>query len=264
MRILLDSGCAATLINQSLIGTLKATKEKKTKWTTKAGQFSTHRKCEITFMLPVLHKHREITWNCYLDESPSNTSIYDHIIGRDLMHDIGLDICFSTEEMIWDNASIPMQSVEKSTEGLNKKYCLHKIQQQTDAERVQNIVESKYFPADLQKTVSECNLLNTNEKDRLQKLLDKFAHLFDRTLGNWRTDPVELELKNKDEKPYYAKPYPVPHSQEQKLKDEVQRLVEFGVLRKVNRSEWACLMLTIPKADKSLRSLVDLRELKKG
>ena len=116
MRILLDSGCAATLINQSLIGTLKVTKENKTKWTTKAGQFSTHRKCEITFTLPVFHKHREITWNCYVDESPSNTSIYDLIIGRDLMHEIGLDICFSTAEIIWDNASIPMQSVDKSTE----------------------------------------------------------------------------------------------------------------------------------------------------
>jgi hypothetical protein len=73
MRILLESGCAVTLINQSLIGTLKYTKEKytkekKTKWTTKTGQFSTHRKCGITFTLSVFHKHREITWNCYVDE----------------------------------------------------------------------------------------------------------------------------------------------------------------------------------------------------
>ena len=105
--------------------------------------------------------------------------------------------------------------------------------------------------------------MNTNEKDRLQILLDKFAHLFDGTLGNWRTDPVELELKNKDEKPYCDKPYPVPHSQDQKLKDEVQQLVEFGVLHKVNTSEWACPMFTIPKPDKLLRSLADLRELNK-
>jgi hypothetical protein len=70
-------------------------------------------------------------------------------------------------------------------------------------------------------------------------LLKKFEHLFDGTLGNWRTDPADLELKNKNEKPYHARPYPVPHSQEQQLKEEVQRLVDFGVLRKVNRSEWA-------------------------
>ncbi len=72
-----------------------------------------------------------------------------------------------------------------------------------------------------------------------------------------------MELKDKDCKPYHAKPYPVPHSQEQKLKDEVERLVKYKVLRKVNRSEWASPMFTILKGDSSLRSLADLRELNK-
>jgi hypothetical protein len=72
-----------------------------------------------------------------------------------------------------------------------------------------------------------------------------------------------LELKEKDTKPYHSKPFPVPHSQEQKLKDEVNRLCEYGVLRKVNRSEWGFPMFTILKPDSSLRSLADLRELNK-
>ena len=46
MKILLDSGCGATLINQSLIGKLKTTKEQKCKWKTKAGNFTTNRKCK--------------------------------------------------------------------------------------------------------------------------------------------------------------------------------------------------------------------------
>jgi hypothetical protein len=80
-------------------------------------------------------------------------------------------------------------------------------------------------------------LLNADQQETLHKLLRKFAHLFDGTLGKWTTDPVDLELKDKNEKPYHARAYPVPHSQEQLLKDEVQQLVDFGVLRKVNRSE---------------------------
>jgi hypothetical protein len=32
------------------------------------------------------------------------------------MHEIGIDICFSAAEVRWDNASIPMQPVDKSTE----------------------------------------------------------------------------------------------------------------------------------------------------
>jgi hypothetical protein len=57
-----------------------------------------------------------------------------------------------------------------------------------DAERIQNIVESKSFPADLQKMVSECNLLSTYE--RPHKLLAKLSRLFDGALGNWKADIV--------------------------------------------------------------------------
>ena len=63
------------------------------------------------------------------------------------MHEIGLDICFSTAEMIWDNASIPMQSVDKSTEEFEQELLFAQDPATTDAERIQNIVESKYCPA---------------------------------------------------------------------------------------------------------------------
>jgi hypothetical protein len=88
MRILLNSGCAATLINQNLAKTRTTPKEKRTKRTTNAGYFGTHRKCEITFTLPALHKHRQITWNCYVDASNAKSISYDLIIGRDLMHEM--------------------------------------------------------------------------------------------------------------------------------------------------------------------------------
>jgi hypothetical protein len=70
-------------------------------------------------------------------------------------------------------------------------------------------------------------------------------------------------LKDPNVKPYHAKPYPVPHSQEQRPKDEIRWLCEYGVLRKINHSEWSCPMFTISKPDGSLRSLADLREVNK-
>ena len=87
--------------------------------------------------------------------------------------------------------------------------------------------------------------------------------MFDRTLGEWATAPVDLELKDPEGKPYHAKPYPVPQSQEVKLKAEIERLVELKVLRKVNESEWASPAFTISKPDGTLRSLTDSRELNK-
>jgi hypothetical protein len=131
MRILIDSGCAATLINHSNIKTLDTTKENKIKWTTKAGEFSTHRGCEITFTLAALHKHREIIWKCYVDESNPETNIYDDdlLIGRDLMHEVGIKICFSAAEVRWDYASMSMHLVEKSTQQFeqDKNCCSLKI-----------------------------------------------------------------------------------------------------------------------------------------
>jgi hypothetical protein len=91
----------------------------------------------------------------------------------------------------------------------------------TDAERIQNIIESKYTPADLNKIVEECTHLEKDEQRQLLRLLQKFENLFDGTLGTWKTDPVDLELVNPNVKPYHAKPYPVPYSQEKRLKEEL-------------------------------------------
>ena len=113
MKILFDSGCAATLVNHQLVNDLKQTREGKTKWRTKAGKFTTTNKCNITFKLPAFYEHREITWNCYVDTTKNNLSHYDLIIGRDLMHEIGINILFKDAEIEWDGATIPMQSLDK-------------------------------------------------------------------------------------------------------------------------------------------------------
>ena len=269
MKVLFDSGCGATLINHELVKELKQTREKKTKWRTKAGKFTTSHKCNITFNLPAFHEHREITWNCYVDTTNKDQQIcnYDLIIGRDLMHEIGINILFKDGTIEWDNASIPMQSIDK----LDETY-IDEFEQEimfthdpvtTEAERIQNIIDAKYSKADLSAIVKECETLTKFEQEKLYALLKKFEHLFDGTLGTWNTDPVDLELKDPNCKPYHAKPYPVPHSQEQKLREEVERLCGYGVMRKINDSEWGAPVFTIQKPDGSLRSLADLRELNK-
>jgi hypothetical protein len=90
-----------------------------------------------------------------------------------------------------------MQPVDKSTEEFEQELLFAQDPLTTDAERIQKIVESKYCPADLNKIATECQLLNADQQETLHKLLRKFAHFFDGTLGNWKTDPVDLELKDK-------------------------------------------------------------------
>jgi hypothetical protein len=70
-------------------------------------------------------------------------------------------------------------------------------------------------------------------------------------------------LKDPDAKPYHAKPYPVPQLEKAKLRAEIERLVSYGVLQKVNRSEWASPMFTVTNKDQTIRYIADLREVNK-
>ena len=266
LRVLFDSGCGATLVNHSFLTKLKKAKVPPTTWSTKAGSFQTTSRCKCTFSFPEFHENKYITWKVYVDESDPEMSRYDMIVGRDILTEIGLDLKFSEQVMEWDNATVPMRSTRWLDSHHIDLYEAH-IHLQNDplseeVKRIQDILDVKYAPADLTQTVDRCSNLTMPEKGDLHQLLARHEDLFDGTLGTWNTEPVDIELKP-DATPYHAKPYPVPHSQEKKLREEIQRLVNLGVLCKVNRSEWASPAFVIPKKDTTIRSIADLRELNK-
>jgi len=267
LRILFDTGCGGTLINKKFVKDLKSQKVTGTTWSTKAGQFETNHKCKITFNLPEFHTGRDITWTAYVDESKSDLSRYDMIIGRDLLDELGMDFLFSQGLMVWDNASVPMRDPKWLKDKYIEEYAqeIHNMEdpETTEAERIQTILDGKYSPADLEQLVAECKHLTKEEQLKLLRLLQRFESAFDGSLGAWNTEPVDIELKDPNGKPYHAKPYPVPHSQEVKLKAEIQRLLDAKVIRKVNRSEYAAPNFVIKKKDGSLRTLADFRELNK-
>jgi hypothetical protein len=194
LRVLFDSGCAATLVNHSFLKDLEKNAALNTKWSIKAGTFTTTAKCQCMFSLPEFHENRDIIWDVYVDTSSTKGSRYDMIIGRDLMNNIGLDLRFSDNTMTWDNASVPMHSVQWLEADNLELYSAHIISQNdpiaTDAERIQSILDVKYSPASTSDMVSECTDLITSEQEKLGTLLNKYADLFDGTLGTWKTTPV--------------------------------------------------------------------------
>ena len=100
-----------------------------------------------------------------------------------------------------------------------------------ETKRTVEILDAKYEKANLAEIVSEhCAHLSSQQRNKMFRLLTKYEELFDGTLGDFKTDPVSLKLK-KDAKPYHGRPYPIPHSQLDVFRKEVESLVELGVLK---------------------------------
>ena len=59
----------------------------------------------------------------------------------------------------------------------------------------------KYAPQDIDSIVDKCVDLTNKERGGLTKLLTKFETLFDGSLGEWKTEPIDLKLKDEETKP---------------------------------------------------------------
>jgi hypothetical protein len=70
--------------------------------------------------------------------------------------------------------------------------------------------------------------------------------MFDGSLGTWKNKQYKIELKA-DAMSCHARAFLIPKFHEATLKLEVQRLCDLGILKKVNRSEWAAPTFIIPK-----------------
>ena len=125
-------------------------------------------------------------------------------------------------------------------------------------DRLKRILDAKCEKADLEEICKDQPELSADEQNELFQLLLKCESPFDGTLGTHTGPKVNVEL-NKDATPYHARAFPLPRCHTETLKVEVQRLCELGVLKRVNRSEWAAPTCVIPKKDGTARFISNFR-----
>ena len=257
LKVLLDSGSDGTLLFNEHAQNLKQETGRGTMWNTAAGSFKTQAISKILFKLPELSESKVIETKVHLTTQPSS---YDMIIGNDLLKELGIDLKYSDMTITWNDVIIPMRPRDAAKPEYFAIEDSDAVREATN--RIKHILDAKYEPANLEEVVASCTHLKNSEQHQLQQLLQSHDDLFDGSLGHWKKEKYHINLKH-NVVPYHARAYPIPKIYEQTLQMEVDRLCQLGVLKKVNRSEWAAPTFIIPKKDGTVRFISDFRELNK-
>ncbi len=90
------------------------------------------------------------------------------------------------------------------------------------------------------------------ENDPPSRILKKHKAVFQDELGKIHGTTAKLQV-DPEVHPQFYKPRPVPFSLRKKVEDELARLEKEGVIAKKQFSEWAGLIVPVPKEDGSVR-----------
>ena len=106
--------------------------------------------------------------------------------------------------------------------------------------------------------------LAAGPKEQLKQTLMKFPELFAGGLGRLKNvKPARITLK-KGSKPHRGRYYNMPKSYLEYAKQEVERMVEIGILKKLTwdkDSPWAAPSFGVPKKTGDIRIVTDFRKL---
>jgi hypothetical protein len=251
-RALIDTGTSRTIVDgwdKLDQAGIKLTSEKVVSWETKEGSFRTEDQAELVCTLPQFSLHRIITIKAHVDKRFAiPQSKYDVIIGRDVLSQLGFKIDFAEPPTFeWDDMRVQMR-VENQVYVIGSKPT-PKI-----------ILPAHYEKANLQQVVEAHPNLSSPDKAQLLQVLTSVPQIFDGTLGKVDMPPVHLELKP-EAQPYNSRAFPIPQVHYETVKNDVDRLCQLGVLKKVPPGRWACPSFIVPKSNGTVRFITDFRQV---
>ena len=104
IKILLDSNASASIVRKDVLyERYRILKDKKTIWSIMVGTFNTTYFTEIILKLPELNHSAEINAKCHL---PNKSLNYNLILGRDILHILGIVFNFENKKITWQESSI--------------------------------------------------------------------------------------------------------------------------------------------------------------
>jgi hypothetical protein len=124
------------------------------------------------------------------------------------------------------------------------------------------VKDADYHAADVAKVAQDQKLLTVEQRNELQKVLEKFPTLFDGTLKKYPHSQIHLD-HIPGSTPVHSRPYSVPRVHNEVFKKELLHLVEVNVLEKCGATEWAAPTFIIPKKNQTVRWVSDFRGSKR-
>ena len=193
------------------------------------------------------------------------------IIGCDILHALGILMDFTKKEIAWDKTVAPMRSFpHKDEDDLPvTQHLLHFLDEGYDDDDVNineaemsddepqqdediqvaeeqegyegyksNVMkESTYEAAKLEEVCQKCTHLSLTQQNELLEVLPKYPTLFNGELRKCSHFQVHLELQA-NAIPYSGKAYDIPYCHCEVFKNELECLIQIGVLVKALHSEW--------------------------
>lgn len=100
--------------------------------------------------------------------------------------------------------------------------------------------------------------LDAGKQKQLRDICDEFQNVLSDIPG--RTSLVQHDVKVMSEWPVHKKPYPLPYAIRDSVKQEIDNMINTGIVE-ASTSPWAAPLVIVPKKDNSLRLCVDYRGL---
>ena len=166
-------------------------------------------------------------------------SAYNAILGRDVLEKAGIDVKFSSKEVIWDEYTIPFHPRLQPV----------RPPMQDDPPSISNVFEDNFASSETLKP-SDYNVKTTGKdiaehqthlgpqhRTALAAMLAKHDAMFNRVLGKYPDGgTVRLQVVP-GVSPIHCKPFAVPHRNLKQLKTEIDTLVMLDVIEPILISE---------------------------
>ncbi len=129
-----------------------------------------------------------------VEYSPGDQALYDLIIGKQTMHNLGVKLDFTIDEILLPMRNIAnLQLKPRIIRALRENTCFAQepISTRSATKCMVEILDAKYEKADLPVIIREnCSHLKYSNREKLLSVLLKLELLFDGTLGDWKLPPV--------------------------------------------------------------------------